>query len=71
MTEQLKHDYDTDYTDEIICPYCGCKFMDSWKISADMSDGETVITSCQECDKEFNVLVNIDISYTTWEKERK
>lgn len=48
------------FTDEIVCPYCGCIFNDSWEFEDD--DG---IILCEECGKEFNYTREINITYNT------
>jgi len=48
-------------TDEIVCPYCGIKFSDSWEYHD--SDGEVI--SCQVCDKQFNLTIDHSVDYTT------
>lgn len=51
---------DHEYTNEVVCPYCGYKDRDSWELSD--NDGETY---CGRCDKEFAYTRNISISYCT------
>lgn len=50
-----------EYRDEIICPYCGYKFHDSWEYNDD--DGKIY---CIDCDKEFILRVNISVDYSTF-----
>ena len=51
-------EYDTDYTDEVVCPHCGHKHNDSWEIE----EGEY---QCDECDGKFHVTINTTITYST------
>lgn len=48
------------YTDEIICPYCGYKFSDSYEFNLDSGDLE-----CYHCEKEFFYERNIKVNYST------
>ncbi len=50
-----------EYTNEIVCPYCGYEFNDSWEFNRDES-GET---DCPECDRKFKYSVNITVDYST------
>lgn len=52
---------DTQYTREIVCPVCGHKFSNSWEYN---QWGEGEIT-CINCDEEFFLAVNVDITYST------
>lgn len=56
---------DTDFTEAIVCPYCGEKESDSWEVSMHMSDGEEAETSCGSCGKDFIVTVYITTRYST------
>ena len=49
-------------TKEIICPYCGYEFSDSWDYSSDLED--IGLIDCENCDKSFyaNRIVTIDYS---------
>ena len=49
---------DTDYTDEVVCPYCGYEHQDSYEYE----DGEI---DCQRCDNKFNLTKEVSVSYTT------
>ena len=51
---------DTQYTSEIICPYCGYEFSDSWELAAD--DGEL---DCLDCENEFFYERIVTIDYCT------
>lgn len=53
---------DHEYTREIVCPYCGCEFSDSWEYG----DGEDIgEVECECCEKEFFVSRVIDITYVS------
>lgn len=45
---------------KIKCPYCGYEDEDSWEF-----DQEEGTTECKNCEKEFNVTRNIEVTYST------
>lgn len=49
----------TDYTEDIICPFCGYVFTDSWEL-----DDEAEV-DCPECDATFDLEVGITTWYTS------
>ncbi len=49
---------------EITCPYCGWKDTDSWESGLN-NDGDSDEFECPECNKKFNVIMNIETTYTT------
>lgn len=51
-------EFETSCTDQIICPWCGNNFRDSWE----MDDGEW---DCDECGKKFRVDHDVSITYST------
>ena len=50
-----------EYTEEIVCPYCGYKYSDSWEY-----DNEGGELECYECGKTFNYSKDVSVSYSTW-----
>ena len=44
----MNNEIDHDYTDEIVCPYCGYKVRDSHDVSGNNEDGDY---ECDECGK--------------------
>lgn len=54
---------DHTYTDEIVCPYCGCEFGDSNEL------GDEGDADCPDCKKEFKFWQNIEVTYCTQKKE--
>lgn len=60
---EIKH----KYTKEIVCPYCGYKFSDSWEINSNEED--IGLVECGECEKEFYASRIITVDYST-EKAR-
>ena len=63
MTKEIDH----ECTNEIVCPYCGNEFSDSWEYSS--SDEQIGLIECGECEKSFYANRNITITYST-EKAR-
>lgn len=57
----MNKEIDHEYTDEIVCPYCGCEFGDSWDI-----DGDSGELECYECEKEFEYHRHIEVTYCTY-----
>jgi hypothetical protein len=49
---------DHEYTDEIVCPYCGAEFRDSWGY------GDHDFPEC-DCGKKFISKRDIDVTYIT------
>lgn len=62
-----EEEIDHEYTDEIICPYCGYEFSDSFEINSGEED--LGLIKCDECGKSFYAIRNIEITYST-EKPR-
>jgi len=56
--------FDYEYTDEVVCPHCGYEYGDSWE----MRDGEH---ECPECEKSFDLVREVSVSYTTSKIEDK
>lgn len=46
-------------TEEIVCPWCGYEFEDSWEFDDDD------VTECYGCDKRFKHHRFIDVTYDT------
>lgn len=62
-----QNEIDHQYTNEIVCPFCGHEFGDSWEIDGDSED--LGLIDCEECYKEFYAVRNIRVDYST-EKAR-
>ena len=52
------HEFDTEYTDEAICPWCGYEHKDSWEFL----DGEA---ECESCSRPFSVSKYVSVTYST------
>lgn len=54
---------DHEYTDEIVCPWCGYEFSDSWELG---NGGEcTELEECPNCEKEFYASRIVTVEYST------
>jgi len=51
---------DHEYTDEIVCPYCGCEVSDSWEYGCDDD-----VIDCSECGKKFRYYRDTHVTYNT------
>ncbi|HDK7182970.1 TPA: hypothetical protein PTV74_002117 [Clostridium botulinum] len=54
---------DHEYTNEIVCPFCGYEFIDSWEYG----DGEEDLglIECNECGKSFYANREVLVTYST------
>ncbi|MFA9204970.1 MAG: hypothetical protein ACEQSH_00780 [Bacteroidia bacterium] len=58
-------DFDTSYMKEAVCPYCGHAHPECWEWHP---SGEGEFThECDECNREFSVRRDVEVSYTTRE----
>ena len=56
-------DIDHMYTQEITCPYCGAKELDSWEICP--GEGDLGYIECGECLRKFSAVREVAITYVT------
>ena len=61
---------DHELTDELVCPYCGHEFGDSWEYFSDDGGQTSRRLKCDECERELFAEVVVDISYTTRKLEQ-
>lgn len=54
MIKEIKKEIDHNCTDEIVCPYCGYEFSDSFEFENNDQCGSA---QCYECDKYFKFSV--------------
>lgn len=64
---EVLEEIDHEYTQEIVCPFCGSEWGDSWEIEPNNED--IGLMKCDDCGKQFYATRNIDITYVT-EKAR-
>lgn len=55
------------YTDEIVCPYCGDEKADSWE----SEDCDGTNEHCGECGEEYHLNVHFEVTYTTHKTKDK
>jgi hypothetical protein len=58
-----------DYTDEIVCPYCGYEFSESYEFG-DGFDEDLDIIDCGECEESFYASRSIMVNYSTEKLEK-
>ena len=63
--DEINCEVDHSFTEEVVCPYCGNVFGDSFEY--DDTDSDT----CPECGKEFTLERETTYTYTTWRKKEK
>ena len=56
----MNEEIDCEYTDEIVCPYCGYELGDSYEL------GESGEYDCDKCGKEFEYHQHIEVTYCTY-----
>jgi hypothetical protein len=60
----MNEEFDTDCTDEPVCPWCGEEQSDAWELfSASSSDCEE--TECDTCGKDILITQQVSVSYST------
>lgn len=57
-------DFDTEYTDEPVCPVCGCKQQDLFEYSDVLDDGEHEM-DCQNCSTQLLIETVVTTYFTT------
>jgi hypothetical protein len=55
---------DHKYTSNIVCPYCGYEYTDSWEFEDDCDDYE-----CADCEKVFTYERHVTVEYCTSKKK--
>jgi len=61
----MQESFDTLYTHDPVCPFCGHKVRDVWEINFGSAEGETEI-DCGECEKTFIVSRHVTVDYCTY-----
>lgn len=59
-------EFDTRYTKNAVCPYCGCIINDSWELIGDSGE-----INCDKCEKSFFYERYIEVTYNTMKIEEK
>lgn len=65
----MEKEIDCSYTDEVVCPYCGYEFGDSWEIFTHHYSDYRESVECCECGKEFDVERCIEVTYNSYKKK--
>jgi hypothetical protein len=55
--------FDHEYTNNIVCPYCGYEDIDSWEVESGQED--LGLIECGNCEKEFYATRIISVEYST------
>ena len=58
----------TEYTNEIVCPFCGYEFCDSWEYGDGFNEDLGLIEylgliECKSCEKKFYATKHISVTY--------
>jgi transcription elongation factor Elf1 len=53
-------DFDTEYTDDSICPWCGKEQQDTWEV-----DSDSTILDCDYCEKPFHFERMTNVTFST------
>ena len=54
-------EYNCEHTDEVVCPYCGCKQEDSYDFN--LPEDSNKLIQCQDCRKEFYATLHVEYSF--------
>jgi hypothetical protein len=57
-------------TQKIVCPYCYDVFDESYEYNDYIQDDKVSI-DCGNCGKEFDVTMDVSITYSTYKKDNK
>jgi hypothetical protein len=57
----MKEEIETEYTDNIVCPYCGYEDTDSWEHDDDSSEA-----TCSDCGKDFRIEIHRSTTYSSF-----
>ncbi|HAU1312532.1 TPA: hypothetical protein F8R99_14195 [Legionella pneumophila] len=63
MNEFTKDELEHKFTDEVVCPWCSYEYEDSWEFHT--NEGYTVETECIECQKPFQIYIDVSVNYST------
>lgn len=68
LAEKLQEDEETetDFEDEVVCPYCGYRMQDDCGDFVSEGSGEY---DCPECGKTFEFEAHIEVTYSTRRKQ--
>jgi transcription elongation factor Elf1 len=66
---QLKAFGEITTTNMVVCPFCFQEDVDAWEYN--MSDGDSTVVTCGECEQEFQLECSVSIDYTTKKIEKE
>jgi hypothetical protein len=69
VVEERRMKMDTDYTPNLVCPYCGYINQDSWEVNIDEGLEWDSDVDCGGCEKTFRASKYCTIRYSTKQKE--
>lgn len=61
----------TENTRNIICPYCGYEDLDSWEMTSETEEEETIKIECTNCEKKFDLIYHIVLTYSSFKLKNK
>lgn len=69
LAEALQEDEETetDFEDEVVCPYCGFRIKDEENDFVNWGEGDY---ECPECGKTFEFEAHIEVTYSTRRKQQ-
>ena len=59
-----KHEIETRYTDEVVCPWCGHQHQDSYEFFQGQGPAEGLL--CHRCEREFDAYRHFRVTYCTY-----
>lgn len=54
------NDFDTDYTDDLVCPHCGHVERDAWELQEDSGGA-----MCMSCGEDFHYERHVTVRYSS------
>ena len=70
IVDAKKEEIDTEFCEKPVCPYCGEKHEDAWEwFGRDDWDGAEQEVECDDCGKPFVVVLQLEVTYSTYKKE--
>jgi DNA-directed RNA polymerase subunit RPC12/RpoP len=64
----IEAEIECTFTDEVVCPYCGYEFSDSWEFLGGSPTYLTPTCGNEKCEKEFEVLCEYSVNFTSSKK---
>ena len=63
MSDEKK--FDTEYTDELICPWCGSEKEALYEYFHGSDSDECRVLECDECENSFDATRHVSVEYST------